>query len=82
MAVAYQNLAKGDPQVQFALTLFPEAQKLLDAREDGAAVDGARAPLKPQGEIPGPTSKPELASRFSGAPEKGPAAAGADLGFC
>jgi hypothetical protein len=29
-AVAYQNLAKADPQIQYALTLFPEAQKLLE----------------------------------------------------
>jgi carboxyl-terminal processing protease len=29
-AVAYQNLARADPQVQYALTLFPEAQKLLE----------------------------------------------------
>jgi carboxyl-terminal processing protease len=29
-AVAYQNLAKSDPQMQYALTLFPEAQKLLE----------------------------------------------------
>ena len=27
---AYQNLAKRDPQLQFALTQFPEAQQLLD----------------------------------------------------
>ena len=29
-AAAYANLAKTDPQVQFAMTLFPEAQKLLE----------------------------------------------------
>ena len=30
VATAYQNLAKRDPQLQFALTLFPEAQQLLE----------------------------------------------------
>jgi carboxyl-terminal processing protease len=30
VSVAYQNLAKRDPQLQFALGLFPEAQQLLD----------------------------------------------------
>jgi len=30
VAAAYQNIAKYDPQLQFALTLFPEAQQLLD----------------------------------------------------
>ena len=30
VAVAYQNLAKRDPQLQFALGLFPDAQQLLD----------------------------------------------------
>jgi carboxyl-terminal processing protease len=30
VAVAYQNLAKRDPQLQFALGLFPEAQQLLE----------------------------------------------------
>jgi hypothetical protein len=29
-AVAYQNLAKVDPQMRHALTLFPEADKLLE----------------------------------------------------
>ena len=32
VAAASQNLAKHDPQLQFALTLFPEAQQLLRAR--------------------------------------------------
>ncbi len=31
IAVAYQNLARRDPQLQFALGLFPEAQQLLDS---------------------------------------------------
>jgi carboxyl-terminal processing protease len=30
VAVAYQNLAKRDPQLQFGLGLFPDAQQLLD----------------------------------------------------
>ena len=30
VSLAYQNLAKRDPQLQFALSLFPEAQQLLD----------------------------------------------------
>ena len=30
VSVAYQNLAKRDPQLQFALSLFPEAQQLLE----------------------------------------------------
>jgi carboxyl-terminal processing protease len=31
VAAAYQNIARYDPQLQYALTLFPEAQALLDA---------------------------------------------------
>jgi carboxyl-terminal processing protease len=31
VAAAYQNLAKRDPQLQFALGLFPEAQQLLNS---------------------------------------------------
>ncbi len=30
VAAAYKNLARHDPQLQFALTLFPEAQQLLN----------------------------------------------------
>jgi carboxyl-terminal processing protease len=30
LAAAYQNIARYDPQLQFAMTLFPEAQQLLD----------------------------------------------------
>ena len=30
VSVAYQNLAKRDPQLQFAMGLFPEAQQLLE----------------------------------------------------
>ena len=40
VAVAYQNLAKYDPQLQFALGLFPEAQQLL---ESGRQAQGRRA---------------------------------------
>ena len=29
-AAAYQNIARYDPQLQYALTLFPDAQQLLD----------------------------------------------------
>jgi carboxyl-terminal processing protease len=38
VAAAYQNAAKRDPQIQYALGLFPEAQQLLDS--------GRRAPGK------------------------------------
>jgi hypothetical protein len=31
VAVAYANLAKSDPQLQYALGLFPEAQQLLES---------------------------------------------------
>jgi len=31
VSAAYQNIAKYDPQLQYALTLFPEAQQLLDS---------------------------------------------------
>ena len=30
LAVAFKNLAVRDPQLQFGVTLFPEAQQLLD----------------------------------------------------
>ena len=30
VATAYKNLAKRDPQLQYALTQFPEAQQLLE----------------------------------------------------
>ena len=33
-ATARQRLIGDDPQAQFALTLFPEAEKLLELRED------------------------------------------------
>ena len=36
LALAYQNLAKRDPQLQFAVTLFPEAQQLLDSSRAAA----------------------------------------------
>ena len=36
VAAAYQNLAKRDPQLQFALGLFPEAQQLLESGPPGA----------------------------------------------
>ena len=32
VAAAYSNLAKSDPQLQFALAQFPEAQQLLEAK--------------------------------------------------
>ena len=36
VAAAYKNLAKYDPQLQFALGLFPEAQQLLNmGRQNG-----------------------------------------------
>jgi hypothetical protein len=31
VAVAYQNLTKRDPQLQYAVSLFPEAQQLLES---------------------------------------------------
>ena len=31
VSVAYQNLAKRDPQLQYAVSLFPEAQQLLES---------------------------------------------------
>jgi hypothetical protein len=30
VAAAYRNVARRDPQLQHALTLFPEAQQLLE----------------------------------------------------
>jgi hypothetical protein len=33
VAVAYKNLARRDPQLQFALTQFPEAQTLLETSQ-------------------------------------------------
>src|SRR5688572_4567325 len=41
LAVASENLAKADPQMQFALTTFPEAEALLQRR--GAASASRRA---------------------------------------
>ena len=36
LAAAYKNLAQHDPQLQFALGLFPEAQQLLNmSRQSG-----------------------------------------------
>jgi hypothetical protein len=32
VAAARQNLSKFDPQLQFALTLFPEAQRLMESQ--------------------------------------------------
>jgi hypothetical protein len=40
VAVAYQNLTKRDPQLQYAVSLFPEAQQLL---ESGRQAQGRRA---------------------------------------
>jgi hypothetical protein len=31
VAVAYSKLAKRDPQLQYAMSLFPEAQQLLES---------------------------------------------------
>jgi hypothetical protein len=31
VSLAYQNLAKRDPQLQYAVSLFPEAQQLLES---------------------------------------------------
>jgi carboxyl-terminal processing protease len=39
-SAAYRNLAKRDPQMRFALTLFAEAQQLLDSRPAPAARAG------------------------------------------
>jgi len=40
VAAAYSNLAKHDPQLQYALGLFPDAQQLL---ESGRQAQGRRA---------------------------------------
>jgi carboxyl-terminal processing protease len=43
VAVAYKNLARRDPQLQFALTLFPEAQQLLNmSRQNNSGRRAAR----------------------------------------
>jgi hypothetical protein len=43
MSQAYKNLARYDPQLQFALGLFPEAQQLLNmSRQSGASRRAAR----------------------------------------
>jgi carboxyl-terminal processing protease len=43
IAAAYKNLAKHDPQLQFALTLFPEAQQLLNmSRQSNSGRRAAR----------------------------------------
>jgi hypothetical protein len=40
-ATARQRLITDDPQAQFALTLFPEAEKLLELRKTATAARGA-----------------------------------------
>jgi carboxyl-terminal processing protease len=42
LAVASENLAKADPQMQFALTTFPEAEALLQLRNTASARRAAR----------------------------------------
>ena len=42
IAAAYQNLAQRDPQLQFAVTLFPEAQKLLQLGQQQESRRAAR----------------------------------------
>jgi carboxyl-terminal processing protease len=41
-AIAYQNMARRDPQLQYALTLFPEAQALLDSGRQNRGRRAAR----------------------------------------
>ena len=43
VAAAYKNLARHDPQLQFALGLFPEAQQLLNMSRQATAVGERRA---------------------------------------
>jgi carboxyl-terminal processing protease len=42
LAVAYKNLAKHDPQLQFSLGLFPEAQQLLNMTRQSGGRRAAR----------------------------------------
>ena len=42
VATATQHLEQRDPQLQFALTLFPEAQQLLDLSRQGSKQRAAR----------------------------------------
>ncbi|HEY1308395.1 MAG TPA: S41 family peptidase [Vicinamibacterales bacterium] len=42
VAAAYQNIAKYDPQLQYSLTLFPEAQQLLDSSKRSRTSRAAR----------------------------------------
>jgi hypothetical protein len=42
VATAYKNLARRDPQLQFALTQFPEAQQLLESSRKAPARRAAR----------------------------------------
>jgi carboxyl-terminal processing protease len=42
VAAAYQNIARYDPQLQFALTLFPDAQQLLDTSRRSRTSRAAR----------------------------------------
>ena len=72
LAVASENLAKGDPQLQFALTTFPEAEELLRLR--GTPTTGA-PPASPAG--PRPRTRlvrslhPDVDVRRSGSPAVG-----------
>jgi len=42
LAAAYKNLAKHDPQLQFSLGLFPEAQQLLNMTRQSGGRRAAR----------------------------------------
>jgi hypothetical protein len=42
VAAAYRNIARYDPQLQYALTLFPEAQTLLDTSRQTRARRASR----------------------------------------
>ena len=54
--VARKNLSRQDPQLQFALTLFPEAEALLRAR--AGSHDGAtRSEVTPKSQRPTPKSR-------------------------
>ena len=53
---ARTNLAKSDPQLQFALTLFPEAEQLLElsARRDAARDEVAGQAQLANAQVPSP----------------------------
>jgi hypothetical protein len=54
---ARKDLVKSDPQLQFAVTLFPEAQRLLDMTK----ISGAQRAVK---KSQTPTPKPQIPSRI------------------